>query len=71
MSNKDFLLKIYQLYKGKLENKIVKTFLTAGSACIFAAVAPNYLLPFFIELSNQYLHTQFDVPSIKLDYLVL
>lgn len=64
-------MKIYQLYKGKIENKIVKTFLTAGSACIIAAVTPNYLLPFVFELSNQYLQTKFEVPTIKIDYVVL
>lgn len=71
MTFKEFSLDIYQLYKGKIENKIVKALLAAGSACIFAAVAPNYLLPIIIEVSNQYLNTHFDVPTLNLDYIVL
>lgn len=71
MSLKEFLLKFLQLYKGKIENKIIRAFLTAGTACIIAAGSPNFLIPLIFELLNQYLKTEFDIPTFNINYIVL
>ncbi|WP_144605624.1 SAVED domain-containing protein [Bacillus cereus] len=71
MNTKEFIIKLYQLYKGKLENKMVLGLLSAGTICIIAAVSPDYIWPIIAQLCNTYLETKFNASDPSVDYIVL